>query len=95
MTPGAYIRAARRALGLTLHNVWELTGITVGLLSDIERGKKRLPVTVAEALRDAVGLDAAHALALDGRLTARAVAYLQAHPEAGVALDAAARDGGG
>ena len=43
------------------------------------------------ALRDVTGIDPAHALALDGRITDAAVEYLRTHPEAGVARSSATR----
>lgn len=90
MTPGQTLRAARRLGGLSLAMVKDLTNLSPSLLSDIERDRKRLSPEVAEVLETIYGEPAVRALALDGRLTPRAVEFLRAHPIVGVMLDAVA-----
>ena len=95
MSPGQTLRAARTRFRLSLATVADLTGISPSLLSDIERDRKRLSPEVAAALEPFYGEAAVRALALDGRLTPRAVEYLRANPIVGVMLDVAASAKGG
>lgn len=55
---GGRIRKARKTIGLTLHQLARLSGISAPALSHVERGKRDLRVTtlcrIADALRVAM-----------------------------------------
>lgn len=81
---GARIRARRKALGLTLTQLQELTGINNGSLSKIERGRQSLTNETIRQLAGAFGISLSE-LFTDTRLrTAFTTTAIDAAPDASI-----------
>lgn len=89
MTPdGWYLKEWRKHRGLTLQAVAEMTGMSVGHLSDVERGKRGLNGTLISTLASAYGVGTSDLLASpemagqEKRRTVPLVGYVGAGAEA-------------
>lgn len=50
------VRARRKDLGMSIPRLSELSGVSCGHISDIERGKKQPGVAIASKLAEALGV---------------------------------------
>ena len=86
MAMGHYLRTQRKARGFNLQQLAARAKITVGYLSDIERGRRAPSSKVLQSLAPVLELDTQELLIRGGHIPDYIIDYIREHPSASLLL---------